>query len=465
MGTQIVVNPVTRIEGHAKIVLDLDDQGQVEKGHLQVLEIRGFEKLLEGMELFKMPLITARLCGVCPAAHHLASVAAIEAGLAVEAPRDAVLLRELLYAGHMLHSHALSCFVLSGPDVLLGIGADPKARNVFEIVRLDAETAKKVLRLRSIGQKTVEIVGGRGVHPVTVIPGGMASRPAAKEIETMAAWGEEALGLVAELGSVLRSRLALLAELRGDTPLSFPALAFSDKGTHSYHKGDLVAKATTGEVRRFPVSAYHENLVEHVMPGSYMKSVRLRGAPEQSYFVGTLARLLVNDRMPTPRADEALKAFKQRVGSAPSAVDYIEGRLVELVGSAERMVQITKQELGGGPTRVAVEPKEARYVGGVEAPRGVLIHDYTTDREGRITQANLIVATQNNYDAMDATVTHMARHFLPKGDDNALMNGMEFGLRCFDPCLSCATHVAGRMPLEVELRRGGEVSRTVTRRA
>ncbi|MBI5014173.1 MAG: Ni/Fe hydrogenase subunit alpha [Deltaproteobacteria bacterium] len=463
MATQIIVNPVTRIEGHAKIVLDLDDQGRVEKGHLKVLEIRGFEKLLEGMELFKMPLITARLCGVCPAAHHLAAVDAIEAGLSVEPPRDAALLRELLYMGHILHSHALSCFVLSGPDVLLGVGSPAATRNVFEVLRLAPEVAKKVLRLRSMGQKTVETVGGRGVHPVTVVPGGITSRPSDAELETMAGWGEEALGLIEELGGVLRSKLGEMATLRDAVPMELPALGFSDGGALSFLRGDLVAADPGGEVRRFPRAAYAENLVEHVMPGSYMKSVRLRGAPEQSYFVGPLARLLVNERLTTPRADALARELRDRIRARPTALDYIEARLVELVFAAERMAQIPG-EVGQGPLRTPAAAREGRYVGGVEAPRGILIHDYRADAEGRLTEVNLIVATQNNYDAMDATVTRLARHYLPAGDDNLLMNGMEFALRCFDPCLSCATHVAGRMPLEVELRCGESV-RTITRRA
>src|SRR5512136_1170079 len=177
MSHTITVDPVTRLEGHAKIVLDLDDNGNVASGHLQVLEIRGFEKLVERMELFKMPQIIARICGVCPAAHHLASVIAIENGLGVAPPRDALFLRELLYMGHIIHSHTLSTFFLAGPDILMGMSGGGEARNVFGLLELDPELGKKVLRLRSIGQRTVETVGGRGVHPVAAIPGGMAARP------------------------------------------------------------------------------------------------------------------------------------------------------------------------------------------------------------------------------------------------------------------------------------------------
>ncbi len=185
MATKVIIDPVTRIEGHARIILEVNDSGNISSGHLQVLEIRGFEKLLEGMELFKLPLITGRICGVCPAAHHLASVTAIENGLKVKIPPDAKLLRELMYLGHILHSHALSTFVLTGPDVLVGIGAKPEDRNVLSLLSMAPEIVKKVLRLRSIGQKIVEIVGGRGVHPVTSVPGGQSYRPTADETTKM----------------------------------------------------------------------------------------------------------------------------------------------------------------------------------------------------------------------------------------------------------------------------------------
>lgn len=463
MGRQLVVNPVTRIEGHAKIILDLDDQDQVRQGHLQVIEIRGFEKLLEGMELFKMPLITARLCGVCPAAHHLAAVTAIETGLGIQAPEEAELLRELLYAGHMLHSHALSCFVLAGPDLLLGIDSDPKTRNIFGLLQMAPETAKKALRLRSIGQRTVEMVGGRGIHPVTAIPGGMTNRPEAKDLATLAEWGGEALALIEELGGVIREKLAGLEPLREQLPLTTPALALSNQGAHSFLKGDFVVSDSAGQKRTIPVAAYHEHLVEHVMPSSYMKAVRLRGTPEQSYHVGPLARLQVNDKINSPKAQQALDAFRNNRAARPSALDFIEARLVEMVHAAERIAAIAGGELGDGPLLVAATAKAGRYIGAVEAPRGVLIHDYTTDPDGKILQANLIVATQNNYDAIDTTITNIARRYLPLGDNNQLLNGMEFALRCFDPCLSCATHVFGRMPLEVELRHRGAVVETFSR--
>ena len=463
---EIVVNPVTRIEGHAKITLDLDEAGQLRSGHMQVLEIRGFEKLLQGMELYKMPQMTARLCGVCPAAHHLVAVTAIENGLGVTPPPAARRLRDLLYAGHIIHSHALSNFVLTGPDLLLGIDAEPASRNVFSLLRVAPELAKKLLRVRSIGQRVVEMVGGRGVHPVAAVPGGMSGAPTPDQLTTIASWGGEAVTLLEEVVEVLSEKLGALGALREPLTLPFRSLALSNDGRVSYLDGVWVVQGPDGaEERHFAGSDYAQHLVEHVMPGSYMKSVRLRGPEEQHFFVGPLARLNVNQALGTPRADAALTEYRAAGTPRTSAIDYVQARLIEMLHCAERLAELAGSEIDG-PLRVPVEPAGAgRFVGAIEAPRGFLVHDFTTDDDGRLTAVNLIVATQNNYDAIDHAITGLARHLLPQGDDGALLNGIEFAMRCFDPCLACATHVAGRMPLEVGLTCDGRVERTIRRRA
>ena len=467
MGSRIVVNPVTRIEGHAKIVLEIDDSGELKSGHMQVLEIRGFEKLLQGMELLKMPQMTARLCGVCPAAHHLVATAAIEQGMAVTPPPDAKLLRELLYAGHVLHSHALSNFVLAGPDILLGINAPADTRNVFNLLAIDPELSKTLLRIRSIGQRTVELVGGRGVHPVTAVPGGMASRPSAEKLEIMAGWGEEATGSLEEVIEILKPKIQELDSLREATQLPYHSLALSNNGTVDLLDGEWVVVDPEGTKERcFAGPDYGDNLIEHVMPGSYMKSVQLKNPGPKNFFVGPLARLNVNSTMTTPKAQTLLDAFRASGKPRLSAVDFIEARLIEMLNCAERITAIAGGELGDGPVRVNVPAvKAGRYVGVIEAPRGILVHDYTSDDNGRISDVNLIVATQNNYDAIDSAVEGLARHFLPENNDEQLLNGVEFAMRCFDPCLACATHTAGRMPMIVELRRGAELMRTIRRGA
>jgi F420-non-reducing hydrogenase large subunit len=465
MASRVVVNPVTRIEGHAKIILEISDDGGLESGHMQVLEIRGFEKLLQGMELLKMPQMTARLCGVCPAAHHLVATAAIEQGLGVEPPRDAKLLRQLLYAGHVLHSHALSNFVLTGPDIILGINAAASQRNVFQLLAIDPDLSKTLLRIRSIGQRTVELVGGRGVHPVTAIPGGMASRPTQDKLDIIAGWGEEAAISLQHVIETLKPKLDELAPLRAAAQLPYHSLAMSNNGVVDLLEGEWVVLDPNGnEERRFTGPEYGEHLIEHVMPGSYMKSVRLRAPEEKHFFVGPLARLNVNPKMSSPKAQAALDEFRAAGTPRLSAVDFIEARLIDMLNCAERMATIAGAELGDGPTRVEIPKVTAgRYVGAIEAPRGILVHDFTADDDGRISDVNLIVATQNNYDAIDSAISSLAEHFLPANDDDQLLNGVEFAMRCFDPCLACATHTAGRMPLLVEVRRHGEVVRTIRR--
>ncbi|MCK4806676.1 MAG: Ni/Fe hydrogenase subunit alpha [Candidatus Aegiribacteria sp.] len=465
MKAKVIIDPVTRIEGHARIVLDINDSGNVSSGHLQVLEIRGFEKLLEGMELFKLPLITGRICGVCPAAHHLASVTAIENGLKVKIPADAKLLRELMYLGHILHSHALSTFVLTGPDVLVGIGAKPEDRNVLSLLSMAPEIVKKVLRLRSIGQKIVEIVGGRGVHPVTSVPGGQASRPDPDETAKMGQWGTEAGSLVKELSDVLMKRLDNISDLREIAEIPFHSVALSDNGKVTFMQNVCKVLDPSGkEERTFTADDYADNLVEHPMQGSYMRSVRLKsGGEEKKFFVGPLARVNVNSSFSTPEANRLLSDFRSGGSPRLSAIDYLEARLIEMTYCTERITEICGGELGDGPIITDASPAGGRFRGIIEAPRGILIHDYEVDDEGKITSANLIVATQNNYDAIDLAITALARHFKEADDDNILMNGAEFALRCFDPCLACATHAAGCMPMKIELRRNGRTFRVVRR--
>lgn len=462
MTTTITLEPVTRIEGHAKITLDCDEAGAVVRGHLHVLELRGFEKLVEGMELAKMPLVTGRICGVCPAAHHLASVIAIENGCGVNIPDEARLLRELLYMGHILHSHALSCFVLVGPDLLADPAAEHPERSIFRLLADQPEIAKKALRLRSIGQKIVEKVGGRGIHPVTAVPGGMSCRPSPEDMTIMEGWGREALELLDGLYPVMAEKFAALGDLRALTALPMKAAAMSNNGTVDFLGGAVSVHDAAGKQNAmFSGDDYDKYLIEKVMPGSYMKSVHLRSG--DSFFVGPLARLLVNKRYATPRAQQLAETFRSSAASRWNAFDAIESRCIEMVYCAERIVDLCKTSRPDTPIMVPVFIGKGTYRSIVEAPRGILIHDYTANEDGRVTSANLIVATQNNYDAIDATITALARNCKTTGDNEHLMDAMEFGVRCFDPCLSCATHVAGRMALQVELCRGGVSARTIRR--
>lgn len=464
MKKTITLEPVTRIEGHAKVTLDYNETGVIERGHLQVLELRGFEKLVEGMELVKMPLITGRICGICPVAHHLASVQAIENGCGVTIPDEALKLRELLYLGHILHSHALSCFVLTGPD-LLAWGEESAEKSIFRMLADAPDLAKKALRLRSIGQKTVEKIGGRGIHPVTAVPGGMSSRPNAEDVETICSWSEEAVPLLMEMYPVLSGKIAEVKAQQPQMQLGMKAIALTRDKTLSFLDGEPVILNENGTVTgSFTADTYKEQLREFHMRGSYMKSVRLQSG--ESYFVGPLARLAAAETLSTPEAASLLAAFKSKTRGNWSAPDNIEARLIEMVYCAERMKELVTTLDEKAPLTTPCNPEGGTFRSIIEAPRGLLIHDYTADENGHISAANLIVATQNNYDAIDAMIGAVAGSFPEPSENNdrALFDGIEFAIRCFDPCLSCATHAAGRMALQLTITKNGSFVRSLTRR-
>jgi F420-non-reducing hydrogenase large subunit len=256
-----------------------------------------------------------------------------------------------------------------------------------------------------------------------------------------------------------------LDDFRENVRLPQLAMALSRNGTLSFLDGDCVVADQSGAtVSSFRPADYAAHLIEHVMPGSYMKCVRLRGEPELPYFVGALARVNVNSSMSTPNAHAMLQAFQAKARFRSAALDYVEARIIELMFVAERVAAIAGGELSGGPLRIECQPGAGRFVGAVEAPRGLLIHDYTTESDGRVAAANLIVATQNNYDAINQSLSQAGKFYLPQNNENLLFNGLEFALRCLDPCLSCATHIAGRMPMQVTIRKSGMVSRKITRR-
>lgn len=464
MPSTIVIRPVTRIEGHACIEVQLEPDGKVAGAHVLVQEIRGFEKFLEGTELFKMPQITARICGVCPAAHHLASVMAIENGLGLVIPPEAVRLRRLLYAGHILHSHALSTFVMSGPDLLAGLDAAPGERSIFRQIQLEPDFWRQILRLRTIGQLTVEMIGGRGVHPVTAIPGGMSAHPGPEKLDRLARWGQEALGLLEPLAVRFQQQLERLAEFRQATRLPVCSLALSLDGQVDFLQGELVAGDSNGQIlERHQPAGYADALLETVEPASYMKAIRLRSRPEIPLAGGPLARLNVNRTISTPRAMSLLAAYQQAGWPRLSALDFVEARIIEMVHAAELLAELAASPAASPELRVPAAPRPGRYISLIEAPRGILVHDYTADEAGRVRAVNLVVATQANYLAMDAAVAGAASLLLPLGDENALLNGLEFAVRCFDPCLACATHVTGRMPLTVHIRQEGHPLRIPVR--
>jgi len=465
----ITIDPVTRIEGHARVILNVSDDRELESARLIVNELRGFERILVGMEADSVPLVTARICGVCPAAHHLAASKALDAACGVEPPEAAKLLRELLFMGHFIHSHALSLFVLEGPDLVLGLDGDPAERNIVGVVRAAPEVAAKALRCRTLGQKIGEMVGGRGTHPVTSVAGGITFQLDTEKRETLSKWIDEALVLITELVTVGKSLLLKLIEKHAclGNEWQFPSWHMGtvrDGETLNFYEGTLRIIDEKGALQaEFPSSRFEEHLCETTVDWSYMKEVWIQqNSQRHLYRVGPLARLNCAGRIGTPAAEKEFRQFRDRCGHpAQATVMQTYARLIELLYAAERAQQIIADPAILGETRVPARFRGGRGIGHVEAPRGTLIHDYEIDSRGIVRSANLIVATQQNYTAINRSIEQAARSFvIGKAGEDALLNAIEFSIRCYDPCLSCATHAYGSMPLEVILK---ERDREITR--
>ena len=470
MRKSIKIDPVTRIEGHARVFINLTDDGCLESAGLVVNELRGFEKILVGMEADRMPHVTARICGVCPTAHHLAASHALDNACGVEPPPAARLLRELMYLGHIIHSHCLSIFVLQGPDLVMGLDADPAVRNVVGMVQANPELAKLALGLRTIGQQINEMVGGRGTHPVTSVAGGISFELDREKLGVLSGW-------VAEAGRIVARLTPAVKELLNKTVEKHPAL-LSDWSAPSWGLGTVLEDRISltagtlcaideqgGVQAQFQAQEYDRYLVESVVEWSYMKKVALQQDGPHEYRVGPMARINVGRRYGSELADAELLEFA-KLGGAPCHATILQtyAKLIETIWAVERAESILKDPAIFGETRVPVQFKGGRGVGHVEAPRGTLFHDYQIDEKGIVRAANLIVATQQNYAIINRSIEQAVRsHVIGRPDDQALLNAVEFSIRCYDPCLSCATHALGRLPIEMIVTRGGETVRTFGR--
>ena len=470
MKKTIQIDPVTRIEGHAKVFINLDDAGALESAGLVVNELRGFEKILVGMEADRMPHITARICGVCPTAHHIAASNALDRAAGVTPPPAARLLRELMYLGHLIHSHSLSIFVLQGPDLVLGLAAEPAGRNIVGIVQANPELARVALRLRSIGQKINEMVGGRGTHPVTSVAGGICFTLDQDKKRALQEWITEARGLlpvvVPAVKGLLVKTLQAHPAMASDWVVPSWGLGTFQKDRVGLIEGRLRAVDETGATRlEFDVKDYDKYLCETVVPWSYMKKVHLISDGPQTYRVGPLARMNAVRHYGTELADAEYAEFSALGGSPCHATVFqTYAKLVEIIYAVERADEVVNDPAIWGEARVPVSFKGGRGVGHVEAPRGTLIHDYEIDERGIVRAANLIVATQQNYSIINRSIEQAAQsHVIERPGDAALLNAVEFSIRCYDPCLSCATHALGRMPLEIVISCGGNVVKTVRR--
>ncbi|MCS7089423.1 MAG: Ni/Fe hydrogenase subunit alpha [Verrucomicrobiota bacterium] len=460
MPQRIVIDPVTRIEGHAKISLYLDEAGNVADAEFHVVEFRGFEKFCEGRPFSEMPGLTARVCGICPVSHLLASAKAGDAIMAVDIPLAAEKLRRLLNLGQIVQSHALSFFHLSAPDFLLGWDTPPERRNLFGLITAQPELARAGIRLRQFGQEVIEQLGGRKIHPSWAVPGGVRNALCREGLDRLRGWIPEARRTTLQAIDLFKKCLKTHGrevQIYGNFPSLFMSLVAQD-GTWEHYGGRLCFVDGSGNVLADQIDPqrYYEVIGEAVQTSSYLKSPFYRplGFPEGMYRVGPLARLNVARRMGTPLADAELQYFKKLGrGAVNSSFLYHYARLIEILGCIERIEQMLEDpDLLSDDLRADAGINSLRGVGVSEAPRGTLFHDYTVDRHGLLQKVNLIIATGQNNLAMNRTVAQIARHYV-RGVPvpESVLNRIEHGIRCYDPCLSCSTHAAGRMPMWVRV--------------
>ncbi len=460
MAKTITIEPVTRIEGHAKVTIRLNDAGEVEQARFHVNEFRGFEKFCEGRLFYEMPLITSRICGICPVSHQLVSAKAGDEILGVEPPRPARLLRELMHMGQTIQSHSMHFFELAGPDLLLGFDADPAVRNVAGLYQADPQLTAKAIALRKFGQEIIQRLGERRVHPNFAVPGGVTRALAAADrdairadLETMTTYAQEGLALMKDW----MEHHALEMETFASFPTGYVGMVDGDNAVALYDGTLRMVDSGRREIERFDGRQYLDYVAEHVEDWSYLKFPYYRklGWPGGAYRVGPLGRLNAAVKISTPLAGQEYDRFQRsRQGkTVEGSLYYHYARLIENLYAIERVRELLDDpDILSREIRTTAWPTRHEGVGVIEAPRGTLWHHYWVDDQGRLEKVNLIVATGNNNYAMSRAVEEVARQYV-HGDclNEGALNRVEAAIRAYDPCLSCSTHAVGRLPLVVEV--------------
>lgn len=456
----IMIDPVTRIEGHSKITLHLDEQGRVEDARFHVTQFRGFEKFCEGRPFSEMPSLMARICGICPVSHLIASAKACDALLAVKIPPTAEKLRRIFGLAQVVQSHALSLFHLSSPDLLLGMDADPAKSNLFGVLEKDPQLGRDGIALRKFGQQIIERLGGKRIHPAWVVPGGVSDPLSHDDRDAILKGVPEALAIAMRTIVWLKGTMECFRDeiaSFGNFPSLFMGTVKQDGGL-TFYDGTLRMVDASGEVvaSGLDPARYFDFLGEKVESWSYLKSAyyKPKGFPEGIYRVGPLARLNVADRCGTPRADQELAEFHELQRTAVlSSFHYHQARLIEILYCVERLDQLLNDpEILDKHVRALARPNALEGVGAAEAPRGTLFHHYKIDEQGLIRWCNLIIATGQNNLAMNRSVLQVAQRYV-QGErlTHGMLNRVEAVIRAYDPCLSCSTHAVGEMALEIQL--------------
>ena len=467
MAQTLVIQPVTRIEGHAKVTIQLDDAGNVDNARVNVIELRGFERFCIGRPVEDMPRITPRICGVCPWSHHLASAKACDAVFGVTPPPAGAKLRELCNSIAYMEEHILHFYFLAGADFLLGPSADYSVRNVIGILQAAPDVARRVVRVRHMCAHMLEILAGKAIHPQAAVPGGFSKPLAPSDRDNLAKMAEEALEL-AKFSIAFAKENVFPKYLDVVKSLGVITTGFlgtvKDDGALNLYDGKLRLMKSDGSFVDFPYDQYTDHIAEHIEPWSYLKfpyaknwggfSMDLEN-PGSIYRANTLARINVCDYIDTPLAQAELEEFRQKFGRpAQLTLLYHWARLIELLYNAENAVRLLADpEITSLETRVKVTPRAARGVGCTEAPRGTLIHDYETDADGMVTNINLIVGTTHNNAPINMSVTQAAKGMINNGNyDQGILNTVEMSIRAYDPCFSCATHrLDGKLSVKVDI--------------
>ena len=457
---RITIEHVSRIEGHAKITIRLDDQGHVAGTEFHVTQVRGFEKFTEGHPFYEMPGITARICGICPISHLLAASKACDAIMAVRIPPAAKKLRELAHFAQIVQSHALSFFYLSAPDFLLGMDSDPASRNVLGVIAGHPELARDGIELRKFGLQLIEGLAQERVHPSWIVPGGVATPLTSAARDRILSELPEAKAIADRTLRFFKGALDNYKEeiaFFGSAPTMYAAMV-DRKGNLQLYDGDLRFRSAAGDVveDHIPAEDYAQWIGEASVRESYLKApfFKPQGFPGGVYRVGALGRLNVADQCGTPNADREFREFHQRFGAvANSAFLYHYARLIEIVYALERIEgMLTDPQILETHVRATAGVNALEGVGMIEAPRGTLIHHYKVNEEGAIIWANLIVATGHNNLAIGRAVQQVSEHFIDGARLNeGMLNRVSAVVRAYDPCLSCSTHASGLLALTIRL--------------